>query len=102
MQVLIAQSAIETFADAVLPGRAWFDLKDLHADHRQPLLDRRRDEFRTVVASKSFWNAVHAEQLYQRVDCIFARDATPNLDRQALPSVFVDDVQEANGSSMEC
>src|SRR6056297_3979664 len=101
MQVLATQSAARTLTDTVLPRRARFDGKNLHANRRQPLLDRRRDELRTVVAPKSFRNAVHRKQFRQSVDRIFARDTATNLDRQALPCVLVDDVQEANGSPVK-
>src|SRR6056297_493681 len=101
MQVLVTQSAARALTDTVLPRRARFDGKNLHANRRQPLLDRRRDELRTVVAPKSFRNAVHRKQFRQSVDRIFARDTATNLGRQAWPSVLVDDVQEANGSPVK-
>ena len=101
VQVLIAQAAIKTFTQAVLPRRAWLDIQHFHADQGQPGLDRRRDKLGTVVATKSFRHAMHREQFGQRIDRVFARDAAANFDRQALTSVLVNDVQKADRPAVD-
>lgn len=92
MQVFVTKLAIEAFAQAVLPRRTRFDIQRADALLAQPILDRQRDELRTVIAANTFGHAVNRKKLRQRVDRVFARNAAANLDAQAKPRVFVDNI----------
>jgi len=59
----------------------------------RPATDRDGDELRTIVTADLPWDSAHSEQLCQRVDHVFARNAACHFQRQALPRVLVDNAQ---------
>ncbi len=100
IQELLTEAAVEAFAQPVLPGRARFDIKYRHANSRQPLLDRMGNELRTIVATNAFRNAVDREQFCKAVDRVFTLDAATNFDLQNKSRVLINDVQEANHTTI--
>ncbi|EAQ80596.1 putative hydrolase [Blastopirellula marina DSM 3645] len=101
VQVFVAKAAVEAFAQAVLPGRSWFDVEYFDADQVQPGLDRAGDKLWAVVAANPLRRAMHREQLGERIDRVFAGNAAANLDRQALPRVLIHDVQKADRPAID-
>ena len=53
VQAFIAQLAIETFAVAILPGAARFDVERRRADSAQPVTQFIGDKFRSIVRQEA-------------------------------------------------
>jgi len=63
---LMAQSSIEAFIVSVFPGRAWIDLDWFDPNTHQPVLQRDREELRTIVRTNIFWLSMLEQQWIQR------------------------------------
>lgn len=92
-QELVSQPAVEALGVPILPRAAWLDVQGFNRQLLRPLLNRSGDELGTIVAANVFWHAPHGEQLCERVDHVFTRDAAGHLQRQALPRKLIDDRQ---------
>ena len=89
VQTFIPQAAIEAFVDPVLPRLARLDVGRLDLLLGQPLLDRRGNELRAVVASQIAGTTMPQEQTLQNFDHLGRRDRIIHVRFQAFPCELV-------------
>src|ERR1044072_5943171 len=93
VEQIIAQTAIEPFDIAILPGAPGLDVQGGHAETAQPLPHRMSDELGTVVGPDILGWSMFDEQIGQHIDDVVRPEPTKRHHRQALPAELVDDVE---------
>ena len=88
-QELIPQATVEALGIAILPWAPRFDVQGFDLQLPEPSPDRVRYELGAVVTANMLWHPTHREQLCERIDHVFARDAPITLQSKALPRVLV-------------
>jgi len=101
LQELVSQPTVERFDEGVLPGtgRRHRDRASTHV--RQPLRQRRADELRSVVAANPRRCATSADDPGQHPSHIRSGRRRADRERQALPSIFVQQRQPLECSSVD-
>ena len=61
------ECSVEALVVSVLSRAAWIDLDRVDADLDKPLLQRSRDELRTIVGTDIVWPAPFQDQLIERL-----------------------------------
>ena len=101
LRELVSQPTVERFDEGVLPGtgRRHRDRASTHV--RQPLRQRRADELRSVVAANPRRCATSADDPGQHPSHIRSGRRRADRERQALPSIFVQQRQPLECSSVD-
>ncbi len=89
----IAQSAVETLCDTVLPWTARLNLQSLNTELTKPLTHRFGNELWAVIATYMFRHAIHRKQLRQTVDNVSRFESSRHVQRNATTSKFIDDYE---------
>lgn len=94
VQAFVTQRPIEALGEAVLPGTAWINVErgGLVAD--ESVLNRLRDELRTVVAAQIGGCAMCREEPLKHADHPLSGRRARHLNRQTLACELVHDGQE--------
>jgi hypothetical protein len=93
---------VEALAVAVFPRRARLDVGRHRSCIRQPLAQIVSHELWPIVRAKMLGHALHHHHIGQRLDHLRTRPPAFGVDEQALPVVFVDQVQYPYRSSVVC
>ena len=96
VQAFIAQAAIEALVIAILPRAARFNIQGLYPKPWQPVLDRFRGKFRTVVRPDMIGNTARDKQVCQHIHHIIGFQAITCAQAQALPRIFIDHRQRSD------
>ena len=95
VKALIAQAAVEAFDVPVLPGAAWFDIERLDPAPGQPVAQDAGDELRAVVAADVLGRTPFGHQSFHHFDQIVGRELARHMQREAFPTVLVEEGQDA-------
>ena len=97
----VADAGGKGFHERVLPGRAWLDVGSAGVADATPVSERVRGQLGVVVhADELQWSAARRNDPLEHGDGAVGVDSPLDLDRERLPSVLVDDVQQLEDAAI--
>jgi hypothetical protein len=96
----VAQSSVEGFAVAILPGTAKFDIRGLGSDGRNLFPKCRCHELRAVIRLDVRWNPAQYEEIRMHIDDVRCFELAGCPDSEALARELVDRAQHAEGATI--
>ena len=100
VEQLVTEFPIERFNVPVLPRGPWLDVESSHVELLEPCSDGNRGELRAVVRANEFGRTSESEELREPIKDMITGEPSLDIDREALPGVFVDQREHRNGSSI--
>ena len=96
----VSEFTVEAFTVAVFPGAARFDVEGSHPGSIKPVPYRLGGEFRAIVRSDVLGWTVGHEEIREAMEHIIGVEPPLHHDGEALPTEFVDDRQDLEGTAI--
>tara|TARA_R110002110_G_scaffold265183_2_gene481054 strand:+ start:1164 stop:1613 length:450 start_codon:yes stop_codon:yes gene_type:complete len=90
IEKFVPELAVEALVVAIFPRAARFDVERLHANPAEPVAHGMGGKLRAIIRSYMCWRTMTLEQIGQYRQHIVALELSLDMDRQALPAVFID------------
>ena len=100
VQQLISEAGIEALTVSVFPWRTRFDVCGLGTHSVDPVPDGLSNELRPVVRSDVGWDTPKNEEICQQINHVGGTELSLHSDCQALPGMFIEDVQRPESLSL--
>ncbi len=96
----VSEFTVETFTVAVFPRATRFDVQGSYSRSFKPLANSLGGEFRAVIRSDVLrWTMGH-EEIREAIQYVIGAQPSLHHDSQALPTEFVDDRQNFDGTAI--
>lgn len=95
IQALGPEAAIEALDISILPGASRIDVNGLDAFLREPALDGRGNELRSVVTANITGSTFVGDDLLKQFQDIDRFDRPVGVDAVAFPRILIDEVENA-------